>query len=82
MEYIESGTLTLSFRTSKGVTYHKTFKNYAELFDWGCLVVGHLPDVKYLFTHTDEQWAQRGQYYKQLSTEAGDYGTPSVDAPA
>jgi hypothetical protein len=75
MEYIESGTLTLQFRTNKGATYHKVFKNYAEMFDWACLIVGHMPDVKQFFAHTDEQWAQRGEHYKQLSKDAGDYGT-------
>lgn len=81
MEYIESGTLTLHLCTNKGRVYHKVFKNYAEMFDWGCLVVGYTPDLKEFFTHTDEQWSQRGQHYKQLSKEAGDYGTfPEDDA--
>lgn len=82
MEYIESGALTLSFRTNKGVTYHKVFKNYAEFFDWGCLVVGHLPDVKQFFTHVDDQWVQRGQHYKQLSKDEGDYGAFPEDRTA
>jgi hypothetical protein len=82
MEYIESSTLTLDFRTSKGVVYHKVFKNYAELFDWGCLVVGHLPDVKQFFTHVDQQWARRGEHYKQFSKEAGDYGTFTSNEPS
>lgn len=60
MEYIQSSSLTLHIETNKR-TIHRVFDNYAQLFEYGTMMLSDLGGGSELYTHTDEQWAARGE---------------------
>jgi hypothetical protein len=66
MEHVISKKLILHIETNKQ-TIHREFSNYAELFDYAVDALSDLPGGLEMYTHTDEQWANRGE-----SEKAGD----------
>lgn len=66
MEAVTAGKLILHIETNDR-TIHREFNNYAELFDYGCVALADLSGAREMFTHTDEQWANRGNHCNDFS---------------
>jgi hypothetical protein len=66
METVTSAKLILHIKTNDR-TIHREFNNYAELFDYGCVALADLSRAREMYTHTNEQWASRGEHCEDFS---------------
>lgn len=60
-EQIRSSKLVLLIETNKR-TIRREFDNYAELFDYGTVALSDLDGGSKMYTHTGDQWANRGEH--------------------